>query len=73
MSSAAKPIIIATRGSALALAQANLIFDQQGQVMAADEGQFRAEDRPDVLFPRTAVKADGPVYRVVPELNKHLS
>src|SRR5256885_10221988 len=28
MSSAAKPIIIATRGSALALAQANLIFDQ---------------------------------------------
>src|SRR6267143_2070850 len=28
MSSAAKPIIIATRGSALALAQANLVFDQ---------------------------------------------
>ena len=28
MSTAAKPIIIATRGSALALAQANLVFDQ---------------------------------------------
>src|SRR5436189_3973618 len=28
MSTVAKPIIIATRGSALALAQANLIFDQ---------------------------------------------
>src|SRR6266480_5280091 len=28
MSSAANPIIIATRGSALALAQANLVFDQ---------------------------------------------
>jgi len=28
MSTAAKPIVIATRGSALALAQANLVFDQ---------------------------------------------
>src|SRR6058998_572170 len=28
MSTVAKPIIIATRGSALALAQANLVFDQ---------------------------------------------